>query len=104
MSETRMIARSVANGLSGKAAATDYLAEHHPDYLGCDLAELKFEWGWLVETVMADKQTEKVVLLVNRHGFVEEVGANVRFRQAAQRSLIDLRANGLQPAAQKSWG
>jgi len=98
-----MIARSVANGLSGKAAAVDYLAEHHPEFVGCNLAELKFEWGWLVETLTIDTHGEKVVLLVNRHGFVEEVGANVRFRQAAQRSLIDLRANGGQPAPQKSW-
>ncbi len=103
MSEPRMIARSVSNGLSGKPAATDYLAAHHPEFLGCALAELKFEWGWLVETVTANAEAEKVVLLVNRHGFVEEVGADVRFRQTAQRSLIDLRANAAQPVPQKSW-
>ena len=103
MSEPRMIARSVSNGLSGKPAAMDYLAQHHPEFVGCDLSELKFEWGWLVETVTADGQAEKVVLLVNRHGFVEEVGTGVRFRQAAQRSLIDLRANSAQPVLQKSW-
>ena len=103
MSEPRMIARSVSNGLSGKPAAVDYLAQHHPEFVGCDLAELKFEWGWLVETVTADKQPEKVVLLVNRHGFVEEVGTDVRFRQTAQRSLIDLRSNTAQPVPQKSW-
>ena len=103
MSDPRMIARSVSNGLSAKAAAYNYLAEHHPEFVGCDLAELKFEWGWLVETVTGDRQAEKVVLLVNRHGFVEEGGADVRFRQTAQRSLIDLRANSAQPAAQKSW-
>ncbi len=98
-----MIARTVSNGLSGKAAAVDYLAEHHPEFVGCELAELKFEWGWLVETVIGDKQAEKVVLLVNRHGFVEEVGADLRFRQTAQRSLIDLRANTAQLVPQKSW-
>jgi hypothetical protein len=103
ISEPRMIARSVSNGLSAKAAADDYLAEHHPEFVGCDLAELKFEWGWLVETVMGDRKAEKVVLLVNRHGFVEEVGTDVRFRQTAQRSLIDLRANSTHPAPQKSW-
>jgi hypothetical protein len=103
MSEPRMIARSVSNGLSGKPAAVDYLAQHHPEFVGCDLAELKFEWGWLVETVTSDKQAEKVVLLVNRHGFVEEVGTGVRFRQTAQRSLIDLRSNSAQPVPQKSW-
>jgi hypothetical protein len=44
-----------------------------------------------------------VVVLVNRHGFVEEVGTDVRFRQTAQRSLIDLRSNIAQPVPQKSW-
>jgi hypothetical protein len=103
MSDPRMIARSVSNGLSAKAAAVDFLAQHHPEFVGCDLAELKFEWGWLVETVTADREAEKIVLLVNRHGFVEEVGADVRFRQTAQRSLIDLRTNSAQPVPQKSW-
>jgi hypothetical protein len=98
-----MIARSVSNGLSGKPAAFDYLAQHHPEFVGCDLSELKFEWGWLVETVTGASGGEKIVLLVNRHGFVEEVGSDVRFRQTAQRSLIDLRANGAQPVPQKSW-
>jgi hypothetical protein len=103
MSEPRMVARSVSNGLSGKPAAVDYLAQHHPEFAGFDLAELKFEWGWLVETVTTDRQAEKIVLLVNRHGFVEEVGTDVRFRQTAQRSLIDLRTNSAQPVPQKSW-
>jgi hypothetical protein len=53
--------------------------------------------------VAANSEAEKVVLLVNRHGFVEEVSADVRFRQTAQRSLIDLRANAAQPVPQKSW-
>ena len=75
MSEPRMIARSVSNGLSGKPAAFDYLAQHHPEFVGCDLSELKFEWGWLVETVTGASGGEKIVLLVNRHGFVEEVGS-----------------------------
>jgi hypothetical protein len=102
MSDPRMIARSVSNGLSAKAAAVDFLAHHHPEFAGSELAELKFEWGWLVETVTTDREAEKIVLLVNRHGFVEEVGADVRFRQTAQRSLIDLRTSA-QPVAQKSW-
>jgi hypothetical protein len=108
MSELNRVARSVSNGVSGKAAAAEYLAGHHPEFAGHELAELKFDWGWLVETVVDDTRAEKVVMLVNRHGFVEEVDGTLRFRQSAQRWLIDLRENNelyaSAPGPQKSWG
>jgi hypothetical protein len=108
MSELKRIARSVSNGVSGKPAAAEYLAEHHPEFADHELAELKLESGFLVETVADGTQAEKIVMLVNRHGFVEEVDGNVRFRQSAQRWLIDLRENNELHAstsgAQKGWG
>lgn len=93
MSEPQTTGSNRSDGVAAKLAAIEYLAQHHPEFLGHDLAELKLEWGWLVETVTGHRHAEKVVMLVNRNGFVEEVGADMRFRQTAQRSLIDLRAN-----------
>ncbi len=79
------------------AAATAFLAERYPELAGEELAGLQLGSSWLIETEAttggADEQPFKVVLMVNRHGFVEEVGSAPTSRQTVQRCLA-----GLQPA------
>ena len=78
------------------AAATAFLAERYPELVGEDLAGLQLGSGWLVEaeatTRGGEEQPYKVVLMVNRHGFVEEVGSAPTTRQTAQRCLAGLQS------------
>jgi hypothetical protein len=78
------------------AAATAFLAERYPELVGEELAGLQLGSSWLIETEPTtsggDEQPYKVVLMVNRHGFVEEVGSALTSRQTVQRCLA-----GLQP-------
>ena len=61
------------------AAATAFLAERYPELVGEELAGVQLGSGWLIETEpttgSGEEPSSKVVLMVNRHGFVEEVGA-----------------------------
>jgi hypothetical protein len=78
------------------AAATAFLAEQYPELAGEELAGVRLGSGWLVETEATtrggDDQPYKVLMMVNRHGFVEEVGSAPTSRQTVQRCLA-----GLQP-------
>jgi len=102
----------VSNGQAASEAARSYLVEHHPKHALLALAVLRLEKGWLVQTVAerpavpsagpiaGDRPTgdrpglpaESIVLMVNRFGFVEEVGARTVSRQSAQRCLAGARA------------
>ena len=63
------------------AAASAFLAERYPELAGQKLVGLRLGSSWLVETEPTtpseDSQPYKVVLMVNRHGFVEEIGPDV---------------------------
>lgn len=78
------------------AAATAFLAERYPELVGEELAGLRLGSGWLFETEpttgSGEEPSYKVVLMVNRHGFVEEVGSPSTSRQAVQRCLAGLQA------------
>jgi hypothetical protein len=89
----------VTSGQTAGEAAWAYMAEQHPDSGARDLSVLKLEQGWLVQTVPApdDPSPEPVVLLVNRYGFVEEVGRSSVSRQNAHRYLSGLQGG---PAAE----
>jgi hypothetical protein len=79
------------------AAATAFLAERYPERVGEDLAGVRLGSGWLIETeattASGEEPSPKVVLMVNRHGFVEEVGSAPTSRQAVQRCLAGLQAS-----------
>ena len=79
------------------AAATAFLAERYPELVGEELAGLQLGSSWLVETEATTggglDQPYKVLMMVNRHGFVEEVGSAPTSRQTVQRCLA-----GLQPS------
>ena len=60
------------------AAAREFLATRYPELAGKELTTLQLGPSWLVETEPTtpggDEQPYKVVLMVNRYGWVEEVG------------------------------
>jgi hypothetical protein len=89
------MASVVVTGASAQEAALEYLAQRHPALAGGNLAVLRLESGWLVETAPAaaggDGAAEKVMLMVSRHGSVEEIGRSLP-RQNAQRCLTVLQA------------
>jgi hypothetical protein len=78
------------------AAATDFLAQRYPELVGEELAGLQLGSSWLIETEPTmgggDEKAYKVVLMVNKHGFVEEVGSAPTSRQTVQRCLAGLQA------------
>ena len=78
------------------AAATAFLAERYPEMAGEELAGLQLGSGWLIEAEATTRggreQPYKVVMMVNRHGLVEEVGAAPTSRQTVQRCLAGLQS------------
>ena len=78
------------------AAATAFLAERYPELVGEEMGRLRLGSGWLIETEpttgSGEEPPSKVVLMVNRHGFEEEVGAPSTARQTVQRCLAGLQA------------
>jgi hypothetical protein len=90
------MASRVTTGQSAGEAAWTYLAEQHPGVPRQDLSVLKLEQGWLIQTLADpdDPAAERLVLLVNRYGFVEEVGRNSVSRQNAHRYLSGMGAEG----------
>lgn len=90
------MASRVTTGQSAGEAAWAYLAEQHPKVPRQDLSVLKLEQGWLIQTVADpdDPGAERLVLLVNRYGFVEEVGNKSVSRQNAHRYLSGMGAVG----------
>ena len=80
---------TVSSEQSAGEAVWAYLAEQEPDISPLDLSVLRLESGWLVQAAH-DLGAERLIFLVNRHGFVEEVGSNSVSRRNAQRYLSDL--------------
>jgi hypothetical protein len=78
------------------AAATAFVAERYPELVGDELAGLQLGSGWLVETEPTTRSGEdvpsKVVMMVDRHGYVEEVGSATS-RQTVQRCLAGLKSS-----------
>ncbi|MGP8205018.1 MAG: hypothetical protein ACLQVK_02995 [Acidimicrobiales bacterium] len=77
------------------AAASAFLAERYPEMAGEELAGLQLGSSWLIEaeaTTSGDLEPYKVVMMVNRHGLVEEVGAAPTSRQTVQRCLAGLQS------------
>ena len=78
------------------AAATAFLAERYPELAGEELAGLQLGSSWLIEAEATTRgglePPYKVVMMVNRHGFVEEVGTAPTSRQTVQRCLAGLQA------------
>ena len=91
------MASVVPTELAAKQTAFEYLKKRHPALADSNLSVLKLEAAWLIETVPggagAEAQGERVLLMVNRHGFIEEIG-RVLPRQSAHRCLADLRDVG----------
>jgi hypothetical protein len=87
----------VSNPVSAQTAALEYLAEHYPALAGSRLAVLRLEAGWLVQTTApaagALGTSDTLMLMVDRHGVVEEIGS-VLPRQHAHRFLAGLDVNG----------
>jgi hypothetical protein len=80
---------------SAGETALAFLSQHHPGLEHQDVFVLELEQGWLVQAddVARDAKTaERVVLVVDQHGFVAEVSRNSINRQSAQRQLAALRA------------
>lgn len=70
--------------------ARSYLSEQHPSLLCHQLSILKLEQSWLVQATPdpgLGSEAEKVVMVVNRYGFVEEVGRGSVSRHNAHRHL-----------------
>ena len=85
------MASRVTTRSSAGEVAWEYLASHHPEMASTDLSVLELGGGWLVETVPMEGGVEdRVLLMVNRHGFVEEMGAGPGTRQSARRGLAAL--------------
>ena len=101
------MASRVTNGQTAGEVAWAYLAEQHPGVATRDLLVLKLEHGWLIETVpAADGDGTKVFMVVNRYGFVEEVGLGSVTRQNAHRHLNGFRAAPaplMSPPASAGW-
>lgn len=89
-----MLDKAQLSGRSVLAAASAFLAKRYPELAGKELTGLQLGSSWLVETeptTGGDEQPYKVVLMVNRYGWVEEVGP-VTSRQTVQRCLVGLQA------------
>lgn len=89
------MASVVATGGSAQTEALGFLAEHYPALAVNDVAAIKLEAGWLVEMVAKGSEDDdlavRIIVMVNRHGFVEEVG-NSLARQSAHRCLSGMKA------------
>ena len=85
------MASRVTTRSSAGEVAWEYLSSHHPELASTDLSVLELGGGWLVETVPTQGGAEdRVLLMVNRHGFVEEMGAGPGARQSARRGISAL--------------
>jgi hypothetical protein len=90
------MASRVSTDLSAQSAASEYLAKRHPELAGRGLSVLKLGLGWLVEATPDDATSgdrpSRVVLMINRHGFVEEIWSGRSPRQVSPRRLAPLQA------------
>lgn len=88
------MASRVSTKSTAGEVAWEYLASHHPGLEGSDLSVLELGAGWLVETIFSPEAGNytRVLLMINRHGFVEEIGAGPGTRQSARRGLATLNA------------
>lgn len=50
----------------------EHLESHHPELAGCDLSVIPLGEGWLVQVQGPPK--ERLLYMVNRYGFVNEMG------------------------------
>ncbi|HUB72235.1 MAG TPA: hypothetical protein VL984_17570 [Acidimicrobiales bacterium] len=78
-------------------AASKYIADTYPTLRCGELSTLKLDETWLVQANLSGggpDAPERLVLLVNRFGWVEEVGGQST-RQNAQRVLVAMEAKAL---------
>ena len=95
----------MASGLTTTQAveevASTYVAKQYPTFHCSDMSVLKLGETWLVQAQLASRSpnepAERLVLLVNRYGWVEEAGGPAN-RQSASRSFAAMRANALAEA------
>ena len=83
------MASIVQTAVTAQEVVRKYLAENHPRLAGCELSLLKLQSNWLVETVPGPDQAQpgsRVVMMVNRFGFVDELD-DFSPRRTAQRWL-----------------
>ncbi len=65
----------------------DYLDRRYPDAAACDLSVIPLGEGWLVQVEGTVKS--RLLFMVNRHGFVEEMGrARVTAKTAGSGSSV----------------
>ena len=87
----------VPTDLAARQAALKYLRKRYPALATSGLTMLKLQAGWLFETVPsvpgAETSSDRVLLIVNRYGFIEEIGQALP-RQSAHRCLAGLRELG----------
>lgn len=85
----------VLSDVAAQDVATDYLTERYPDCELGNVSVLKLESSWLAESLLfgegGENTVRRVLLMINRHGFVEEIGDGGVSRQSAHRCLADLR-------------
>ena len=78
-------------------AAWRYIANTYPMLRCGEFSTLKLDETWLVQVELSgggEEAPERLVLLVNRFGWVEEVGGTST-RQSAQRFLVAMEAKAL---------
>lgn len=77
-------------------AASAYISQQYPASLAGELSLLRLADNWVVQTSVVpledDEPASMVVLVVNRHGFVEEVGRGSVARQSVHRCLAGVQA------------
>ena len=89
----------VVSDISAEDVAFSYIAEHYPALDIDHISALKLGSNWLVSVEVSggadgDPQ-DRVVMVVNRHGFVDEAASPAVTRHNVHRCLADLRdANG----------
>lgn len=85
----------VLSDIAAQDVATNYITERYPDLEIGHVSVLKLESSWLAESLvfgdMDDNSVRRVLLMINRFGFVEEIGDEGVSRQSAHRCLADLR-------------
>jgi hypothetical protein len=93
-----VLAPRVHTSEDARKAASSYLARHYALGGGGEVSVLRLGERWLVQTSVAAADGEepgaRVVLIVNRYGFVEEVGRTSVSRQSVHRCLAGLQAMG----------
>lgn len=85
----------VLTGTSAEEVASAYMSERYPELEVTGTGSLELEPGWLVEVLVrragTDSPPARSLLMVNRFGWVEELGAAASQRRKAKGLLDELR-------------